>query len=164
MNIKTQKIGAGVLVGVVVIAGALSWWRYYRPYDITAGWSEVKSEGDMYRYARSLVTAYEKDTVGFDTPEETFDAFREALKAGDYKLASQYFVPEKQGEMLAFFLKAEQEDFIKQQVDLLYLEHQIIKSSTGDEITLIVNDGKGHRLGYDLVKNSYTHIWKMSDL
>ncbi len=38
------------------------------------------------------------DTVGGKTPRETLDMFISAVEAGDYELASKYFVVEKQGE------------------------------------------------------------------
>lgn len=38
------------------------------------------------------------DTLGGKTPEETLEMFISAVESGDYKLASKYFVIEKQGE------------------------------------------------------------------
>jgi len=43
---------------------------------------------------------YYTDTYGGATPEETYDLFIDALKAGDIELASRYFVLEKQDNWL----------------------------------------------------------------
>lgn len=164
MNLKTQKIAAGVLIGVVVIAGGCDYWQKNKPYDITAGWSDVQSEDDVIRYAKSLINAYEKDTVGFATPEETFDAFRGALKAGNYELAAQYFVPEKQSEMLRLFKIGVDNGAIHTQVNHLYLPNKKIILND-EEVRFRADDEKdSYSFSYDLVKNTYTNIWKMSEL
>jgi len=154
---KKLKLWAGLAVIVILIVGFVWWWRYYRPYDITVGWENVTNDADVYRYARSLVSAYEKDTVGFDTPEATFDAFREALKAGDYELASKYFVVEKQKEMERSFDVSEKNGFIGKQVELLFLPNTKTVLFD-DQVRFRANDAYGHSFSYDLVKNIYTGI------
>lgn len=164
MNLKTQKIAAGVLVGLTVIAGGYSWWSHYGPYDYTKGEESIRSESDYFRYWNSLRSAYKSDDVGFATPEKTFNAFREALKSGDYELAASYFVPEKKQEIEEFFERAEKEEFIDQQIQLLYLPNKEVRSSTDLSVTYTASDGAGHNFGYRLIKNEYTGIWKMLSL
>ncbi|MEK7560005.1 MAG: hypothetical protein AAB522_01760, partial [Patescibacteria group bacterium] len=48
------------------------------------------------QYLKDLKKAYENDTYGGKTPEETLQLFIDALKKGDIELASKYFVIEKQ--------------------------------------------------------------------
>ena len=163
MNKKRSFVLIFILV-IAILVGGYYWWRNYRPYDITVGWNDVKNDADMLRYARSLVSAYKKDTIGFDTPEKTFDAFREALKAGDYELAAKYFVPEKQGEMLRSFKTSSKNGFMDKQVELLYLSNKKVVLFD-DQVRFRANDVENdYSFSYDLVKNSYTNIWKMSEL
>ena len=51
-----------------------------------------------------------KDTIGGNTPQETLEMFIAAVEAGDYELASKYFVAEKQGEELRILNNAPQEN------------------------------------------------------
>jgi len=159
---KKVWILGGVVISVAIVVGGYSWWHYYRPYDITVGWNNVKTGADALRYERSLAGAWMKDTVGFDTPEETFDAFRKALKAGDYELASQYFVPEKQEEMLKKFKNTN--GYAAVLVGDLYLPNEKTSLSK-DKVRLNARDEiNNYRFGYDLVYNSYNNIWKMLEL
>ncbi len=163
MNIKTQKIAAVVLIGVVIVIGGYSWWNQYGPYDITTPESEIGSLNEYNRFLSSLEKAWENDHVGFATPEETFDAFREALKAGDYELAASYFVPEKQQEMLERFADAPKEGLDKQ-IELLYLNGVWRFSDNKEKISYLVSDLEGHNLIYVLRLNPINNIWKMYEL
>src|SRR3989344_273008 len=75
--------GVPVLISVVL---AVVWffpgyksWQFQRAYD-------------------KVEEPYYTDTYGGATPEETYDLFINALKAGDVELASRYFVLYKQDD------------------------------------------------------------------
>ncbi|OGN05761.1 MAG: hypothetical protein A2750_04220 [Candidatus Yanofskybacteria bacterium RIFCSPHIGHO2_01_FULL_45_42] len=55
---------------------------------------------------------YYNDTYGGKTPEETYDLFIDALKAGDVELASRYFVLESQDNWMITLDKYKQGDYL----------------------------------------------------
>ena len=57
------------------------------------------SQQDVLDYFEQYKQAQNKDIYGGKTPEETLSLFVDALKKGDVKLASKYFVLDKQKEM-----------------------------------------------------------------
>ncbi|MFH1048535.1 MAG: hypothetical protein V1732_02630 [Patescibacteria group bacterium] len=87
------KIGAIAVALVVVglsagyVLGVVGYIKVIGPYV-----SEMKYKAFLKDYLKP----YEEDFTGGDTPEETIDLFIEALKKGDYELASKYFIISKQ--------------------------------------------------------------------
>lgn len=90
-----QKLKFGIIAAALVIAGlaggyALGIFAYLKiigPYA-----SEMKYKKFLEDYLKS----YKEDVIGGNTPEETIDLFIDALKKGDYELASKYFTVEQQ--------------------------------------------------------------------
>lgn len=52
------------------------------------------------KFAEEMEKVYREDKYGGKTPEETYDLFISALKAGDIELASKYFEPYAQDNWL----------------------------------------------------------------
>ena len=59
----------------------------------------VSPEEKALKELEALEKAYQEDTYGGATPEETLQLFIDALKAGDIDLASKYFLPEDREKM-----------------------------------------------------------------
>ena len=55
------------------------------------------------KYYAEMQRPYLEDTYGGATPEETFEMFLTALKAGDIDLASKYFIVDKQASRQEYF-------------------------------------------------------------
>ena len=164
MNQKTQKVLAGVLTVVVLVYGAKVTWNVYGWYDISKDKSEITSVAEYMRYYNALVRANTKDTVGFATPEETFDAFREALKAGDYELAASYFVPQKQKEMLESFKIGEKSGGVETLIGTLYLPNKKVVLSETSVRFRATDEVNGYSFSYDLAYNKANNIWKLIEL
>jgi len=129
------------------------------------------------QYMEKIVTWQDKllemqasDDFGGATPEETMDAFIEALKKGDTELASRYFVFNKQAQM------AEELAIGKKNGVLDLLIDDLGKRNNGNfyagrddkyEFVVIGNDGEWDdavEFSFDLVKNSETQVWKIESL
>ena len=65
------------------------------------------------KLAEELERPYREDKYGGKTPEETYDLFISALKAGNVELASKYFEPYAQDNWLETLGKLEQEGKIQ---------------------------------------------------
>jgi hypothetical protein len=91
---KTKKIILIVaLVAVVIVAG----WYGFQKYENWSFWREMKSQADKFTSEQDrLKVLREADTHGGKTPQETLEMFIAAVEAGNYELASKYFVVEKQ--------------------------------------------------------------------
>ena len=91
---------AGIFIfGFVVLTG-LYFYGFYLP-DINgylAKREEVAIMSKMALEKRVFLERHQKDIEGGTTPEETFDLFISALKAGNIDLASKYYVPIYQEE------------------------------------------------------------------
>lgn len=98
-NEKKKSLGQGVkskaiiallvVVGLFVgyILGVIGYVNIIGPYI-----AKIKYQRAIEEYLKP----YKEDFVGGNTPEETVDLFIEALKKGDYELASKYFTVEQQ--------------------------------------------------------------------
>ena len=92
------KFALGFL-GLIILAIALFFaWNIY---SFKKGEKAVNdlAEG-LERAGEELYKLQLADTVGGKTPQETLSLYIEAVEAGDYELASKYFVIEKQEEQL----------------------------------------------------------------
>ena len=69
---------------------------------------EVREDQRIIKEYQELEKAYEADTQGGATPEETLDLFIVALEAGNLELASQYFTVDEQEERLDFLKKIDE--------------------------------------------------------
>jgi hypothetical protein len=105
---KTKKIILiGALIAVVLVAG----WYGFQKYENWSFWREMKSQADKFTAEQDRLKALvEADTYGGKTPQETLEMFIVAVEAGNYELASKYFVVEKQGGELKSLKEAEKKD------------------------------------------------------
>ncbi len=68
------------------------------------------------KLAEELERPYREDKYGGKTPEETYDLFISALKAGNIELASRYFVIEKQKTWLNTLASYKEKDLLSELV------------------------------------------------
>lgn len=103
-----QKFKTGVIIAALVVLGlsagyvlgVIGYIKIIGPYV-----SEMKYKAFLKDYLKP----YEEDFVGGNTPEETIDLFIEALKKGNYELASKYFTVEQQKEWYDKFIEMKNE-------------------------------------------------------
>ena len=91
---KGNKIFWGIGLFFVALFLAVEGYSYY---DQWAGEKRVEELAQLL--AKIEKEAFDKkaaDKIGGKTPQETLDLFIKAVEAGDYELASKYFVVENQ--------------------------------------------------------------------
>lgn len=89
-----KKIIWGIIILIVLVVGIQTFrdWR-----DSTSVDRLVKEIHEQEQETLNKKTA---DKIGGKTPQETLDLFIQAVEAGNYELASKYFVIERQEEEL----------------------------------------------------------------
>ena len=123
------------------------------------------SQQDVLDYFEQYKQAQNKDTYGGKTPEETLSLFVDALKKGDVKLASKYFVLDKQKEMEKELSVGKQNDVLKLLIGDLEKEN---KKTCYDyrkacEFTTF-DDNNVAEFSFVLSLNELTNIWKIESL
>src|SRR3989344_6820341 len=86
------KFLVGFLAIMIVGFFALVWANVYHN-------GKTADEKTGEKYFKDLKRAYDEDTYGGKTPEETLALFIDALKKGDIDLAVKYVLIEKQDDM-----------------------------------------------------------------
>jgi hypothetical protein len=93
---KTKRI---ILIAMLIVVAAAAGWYGFKKYEQWSFWRDMKLQADKFTSEQDRLKALiEADTYGGKTPQETLEMFIKAVEAGDYELASKYFVVEKQGE------------------------------------------------------------------
>ncbi len=91
---KSNKIFWGIGLFCVALFLFLVGSTYY---DQWQGERRVKELAEtLKQMEQEIYNKKAADTIGGKTPQETLDMFIKAVEAGDYDLASKYFVIEKQ--------------------------------------------------------------------
>lgn len=99
---KIFKILIYVVAVLIVICLMFGVYGAYLP-QIDSYFAKIKQEKDDQINAKKekeFIDMLKNDTFGGKTPEETFDMFLTALKAGDIEKASKYYVNWKQEKAL----------------------------------------------------------------
>jgi len=123
------------------------------------------------QFAKKLVDLQERleemkklDDFGGATPQETMDAFVEALKKGDTELASRYFVFNKQEQMAKELVVGRENGNLNKLI--IFLE----KQTFGTEIPRgyysfeFINENNIVESSTDLSFNENTRVWKIESL
>ena len=97
MNNKKNLIWV-VIILIILVVGA--YFLFFQKNDefVVRDKDSFTSQQDVLDYFEQYKQAQSKDTYGGKTPEETLSLFVDALKKGDTKLASKYFILDKQDE------------------------------------------------------------------
>jgi len=160
---REKKKKNKIIIAILVIAGILIGWEigirayfyYIRPYF----------SGMAYRnYVDAYIQLQLKDNIGGDTPEQTVDMFIEALKKGDYDLASKYFVIDEQEKWRKMFneaTKQQNEDWAKE----LESEKILWRKEKLDEDRFVIKYntgiGENERTNFIYLKKNLNNKWKI---
>jgi len=90
--------------------------------------SEARS---VKKFAEEMERVYREDKYGGKTPEETYDLFISALKAGNIELASKYFEPYAQDNWLETLVQYKKENSL----DVFILELEKTRSKWKKVVT-----------------------------
>ena len=93
---KSVKFIIGFVVIVLIVWVAFDGVPRYQNWQ---KWKNIKKQADEFeKTEKERKELIANDTYGGKTPQETLEMFIKAVEAGDYELASRYFVVEKQEE------------------------------------------------------------------
>ncbi len=168
-NIKKRKIVIGVVTVGLLLIGLYYYGDYKRTHTLITNDQGLQSfmmnmkEGDVAKYKAYKAKMYAQDKYGGDTPEETLRLFVEALKNKNIKLASKYFVIEKQSEMYKKLPQAFKSGGVDSLID--FYDNGKIKSTYIDysnqyELILIKNKSEANFI-FRFILNKQTNKWKM---
>jgi len=162
----THKRSIFFIILAIGFLGAGGWWwqtdGQYRGVSFVPGDPDISSPGEYTRYYEALKRAYEKDTYGGETPDETLALFIDALKKGDIDLASKYFVVEKQEEKKNEFLDAK--DNLSWYLDILGQEKEFHYNETFNSYEVRTQYENEDIFLFTLVLNTKTNKWKIYEL
>ena len=168
---KKKWIVLLVLFHVIMFSSFFVWHKYFAyefvPYeDFNEFLETARGEKDVERYVEGLKEAYTNDTYGGETPEETFNMFIEALKAGDTDLAAKYFLVEKQARMAEEFAIGKENGSLTTFIGYLEQAKRGEKKISGDyeSIQFTYAENGVARMSFNLIKNPYSGVWKMESL
>lgn len=162
---KNRKIKFGIIAAVLAIIGLAAGYalgvvtmvEVIGPYI-----GKIRYEKAMEEYLKP----YKEDFTGGNTPEETIDLFIEALKKGDYELASRYFVVERQEEWRKNLIDIKNDNKSQELIDELEsaknIWHKEILSDKSVEFWYDVKEGDPSR-DINLTKN-INRKWKIESL
>ena len=131
-------------------------------------WSNIYHNGQNYdeskgeKYLRDLKRAYDEDTYGGKTPEETLQLFIDALKKGDIELATKYMIIEEQEKMLSDLKEAKNAGRLNQVVQNISLAKLSSKDDNNATFS-VVNNNNVLQYQASFVK-APNDIWKILDL
>lgn len=144
-----KLIWGGVILAVLILA-VIGW--QYRQYVNSPYYQQMKAIKMLEKMAK------ESDKWGGKTPEETVRLFREAVKKGDFDLASKYGNPE--------LIKPELEKMkADDQMDLLIRELEIgeIKEFPDGSDANLMADIDGLRVRVLSMHKSDSGTWKIDE-
>lgn len=146
---RRKLIWAGIILAALILA--VVGWQYWQ-YTQSPYYQQMKAVKEIEKMAK------ESDKWGGKTPEETVRLFTEAIKKGDFELASKY------GDAGSIKPKLEQlKNDDKLSVLLRGLEIGEIKMFTGgDDANLIVKE-KGQEFRVLSVHKSESGTWKIDE-
>lgn len=159
---KTNFTKRKIIIAALVVAGVLIGWEigirayfyYIRPYF----------SGMAYRnYVDAYIQLQLNDKIGGDTPEQTVDLFIEALKKGDYDLASKYFVIDEQERWKKSFENPNEENingWIKELENNKNSWHKEVQADDKVEFWYDIKEGEASK-DINLIKN-LNNKWKIS--
>lgn len=139
-----------LLIVAAIVLGLGYWW-----YINTDGYRKD-------RLIKQMRAAYENDTYGGSTPEETLALFIDALKKGDTDLASRYFLIEYQSTSLTELQNIKQNGNIQNMIDDLsrLQSGKELHSGTYQYVILRRNSTEVERT-ISVIKNSNSGKWKL---
>ena len=163
MNNKKNLIWV-VIILIILVVGA--YFLFFQKNDefVVRDKDSFTSQQDVLDYFEQYKQAQSKDTYGGKTPEETLSLFVDALKKGDTKLASKYFILDKQEEMAKELSVGKQNDVLKLLIGDLEKEKKGIQMSENQYRFRTYDKDGAAEFSFDLILNESTNIWKIESL
>lgn len=105
------KYSLGAIGLIILFVGGYVGWKVY---DFESGVRKVQQTAELLKKLEAEdYKAAMADTYGGKTPQETLQMYIDAVEKGDYKLASKYFIGDKQEKELKSFNGTPKEDIEK---------------------------------------------------
>ncbi len=157
-----KKIGLMIAGALVVFGvGYYAWaWNYFFQQAPERTGKDMTYMWQWELYGKGMKLAYEQDTYGGVTPEETLALFVDALEAGNIELAAKYYIPEKQGEAYAELLDGEKNGTLLKTADV-YSSAAFPKQTAKNEYFMSVS-GDGYSFDIILNRNVFSQKWKIA--
>ncbi len=161
-----------LLLLVVVLFTGYHYSHWFVPVEFKdyGEWlaEKPRSLGEIQRYSDALVDAYEWDTFGGSTPEETLALWVEAVRAGDLEKASLYFLVDAQVDSLEGMKISKENNVLSRIISDIedggVMSVSEYPSARFDTSTSAEAQESG-RPGFELefIKNPYTDVWKLEE-
>ncbi len=147
----------GYILGVLGIFFLVLLILFFAPRAASwyGAWKDARFEAQVEGVRKEIYDAAMADTYGGKTPQETLQMYIEAVEAGDYELASKYFVEKKREGELKSLQNGEIAD-IENILSLLRKVREIDVGVLGAKID-----------GYDFLVRFLEYpngIWKLTDI
>lgn len=160
--------GAKVLIGVLVaLAGFAAWtWWFYVLHAPERDVQKFFTFWQWRLHSYGLKMAYESDTYGGDTPEETVRLYVEALRDGNLVVASKYYIPQDQKEALSTLQTGSSGDGFSKYIEFVegFVLMGELTSVTPTEAFLVYTpEGFEGAATMLFRKNSATGKWKIEE-
>lgn len=148
-------ITALVIIGLAAgyVLGVIGYIKVIGPYA-----AEIKYK----KFLDDYLKPYKEDFFGGDTPEETIDLFIEALKKGDYELASKYFEINKQKNIKDRFKNLDVVKIIDELTNAKKIWRKEVYPNDSVQFWYNINENDSSR-EINLAKNS-NNKWKIESM
>jgi hypothetical protein len=158
-------------IGIVVLAAGAWFARVHFLWQgETAQYGAQNALANAYmqmqeKKAADLKAAYQADTYGGATPEETLRLFVEALEKKDYVLASKYYRVEDQSRALQDLEAANTNDHIETYMAILNGAKEGVLYTNRSTYEFRFFDDTHNQIHVEqLMLNSETKTWKLTEL
>ena len=163
-QLKSPRTWVAAAVAFLVAVGFL-YYKNSAEFDPGADVRSFTSVEQLEDFYKNLSKAYEKDTYGGKTPDETLQLFVEALKQGDTALAAKYFVPERQRKEAEDLRVGKEKGNLSKLVSILEKDRDgsYVLDGNHYEFNTFDKDGVAE-FNFSLIFNPVTKVWKIESL
>ncbi|MDD4931783.1 MAG: hypothetical protein PHG66_06605 [Candidatus Colwellbacteria bacterium] len=152
---------------ILVLVCFLTWDKLLSP-EARQGREDAKNVEEFFNEIDMGEKAQRDDTYGGKTPEETMQLFIAALEKEDLELAAKYFLLAEPGvpdpKWIEQLKKAKDEKRLNDSINLLREAKFTGESMPGYAGFDILGSDGSVIYGIDLVKNTYSSLWKISNM
>ena len=122
--------------------------------------AEIERAAEEFERLREMAKA---DTYGGETPRETLQMFIDAVEAGDYELASKYFVLEKRGEEKIKLMNIDKQNNMDMYIDFVRQGKPWRSSLDDNEFVMKSETDFGESLFIYFIKYP-SSVWKINEI
>lgn len=162
-----QKVKSKAIIGLLILFGFWIGWdlgAYTYLYKYIPYAREKETLKWVKEYDKYVKDIHKNDNIGGNTPEETIDLFIDALKKGDYELASKYFVAEEQEKWGKKLKEAKRENIIEWTDELEKYKKIWNKEKQNEnkfEFWYNTGTGKGEITNSIMIEKNTSNKWKI---